>query len=233
MDVIRETSFYATQVEFDTLKAQAERQLIFANIWLNFVRKKKSTTTSKYPIALPMWLLPGIHFLRHVCSLKYTNNVNNDLFAEFYHNMQKTINYLNHPYENNNHSNVNHIRSKLFPYSSITKHGYDKQKKKKSRLNRIERLERMDRRIDRQRADDGLIGKIKRVTKTSFMSKKMEDDLAYLKIRNFHKLNLLARGQFATSKEFFEKNMFPILTFQLDVLSSKTAYHLIENFFCT
>ena len=40
MDIIRETSFYATQCESDTLKSQSERQLSFANIWLNFVRKK-------------------------------------------------------------------------------------------------------------------------------------------------------------------------------------------------
>ncbi|CAF0819510.1 unnamed protein product [Adineta steineri] len=31
------------------------------------------------------------------------------------------------------------------------------------------------------------------------ISKRMEQDLAYLKIRHFHKLNLLSRGQFATT----------------------------------
>ena len=42
--------------------------------------------------------------------------------------------------------------------------------------------------------------------KCHHISKRMEQDLAYLKIRNFHKLNLLSRGQFATSK--FLKNNF-------------------------
>jgi hypothetical protein len=58
----------------------------------------------------------------------------------------------------------------------------------------------MDKRIDRRRLEEGLIGEIKRVNKTSSLSRKMEDDLAYLKIRDFHKLNLLSRGEFATSK---------------------------------
>ncbi len=200
MDIIRETSFYATQSEYETLKSQAERQLSFANIWLNFVRKKKSTTTtSRYPITIPMWLIPGIHFLRHICSLQFTNHIDNDLFSKFYYNMKKTIYYSN----DNNIYNQDNIRSKTFHYSSITKHGYDIRKTKELRLNRIEQLDRMDKRIDRQRLEDGLIGKIKRVYKTSSLSKKMEDDLAYLKIRNFHKLNLLSRGQFATSKKLF------------------------------
>ncbi len=121
MDIIRETSFYATQCEYETLKNQAEHQLSFANIWLNFVRKKKSTTTSKYPITIPMWLLPGIHFLRHICSLQFTNHINNDLFSEFYSNMKKTIDYLNN--SNDNNYNQDNIGSKTFHYSSITKHG--------------------------------------------------------------------------------------------------------------
>jgi len=98
MDLIRETSYYATQLENNTLITQAERQLSFANIWLNFVRKKKSTiSTSKYPTTLPMWLLPGIHFLRHICSLHFTTHISDETFSKFYDNMQKTINYLNHP----------------------------------------------------------------------------------------------------------------------------------------
>jgi hypothetical protein len=206
MDIIRETSFYATQCEYETLKSQAERQLSFANIWLNFVRKKKSTTTSRYPITIPMWLLPGIHFLRHICSLQFTNQIDDNLFSEFYHNMKTTINYLNQSNDNNNNRNRSNIESKTFQYSSIKKHGYDNKKKKNIRLNRIQQLDRMDKRIDRQRFDEGLIGKIKRVYKTSSLSKKMEDDIAYLKIRDFHKLNLLSCGQFATSKKgfFFE-----------------------------
>jgi len=202
MDVIRETSFYATQCDHETLKSQAERQLSFGNIWLNFVRKKKSTTTSKYSITIPMWLLPGIHFLRHICSLQFTNYVDNDIFSQFYSNMKRAIYYLNNSNDNNIHHQDNQ-RSKTFRYPSSTKRGYDKKKTKELKFNRIEQLDRMDRRIDRQRVDDGLIGKIKRVNKTSSLSRKMEDDLAYLKIRNFHKLNLLSRGQFATSKKPF------------------------------
>jgi hypothetical protein len=147
-----------------------------------------------------MWLLPGIHFLRHICSLQFTKCIDNKLFSEFYYNIKETIYYLKNPNDNYNF-NQDNIRSKTFKYSSATKHGYDKRKKKELRLNRIEQLDRMDKRIDRRRVEEGLIGKIKRVYKTSTLSKKMEDDLAYLKIRNFHKLNLLSRGQFATSKK--------------------------------
>ncbi|CAF1308276.1 unnamed protein product [Adineta steineri] len=198
MDIIRETSFYATQCEYDTLKCQAERQLLFANIWLNFVRKKKSITTSKYSIPIPMWLLPGIHFLRHICSLQFTNQIDNNLFSKFYNNMKTTIKYLNHFNENNNR-NLYNIQSKTLKYSSVTKHGYNRRQKNKIRLNRIDQLNRMDKRIDRQRLEEGLIGKIQRDTKTLALSKKMEDELACLKIRDFHKLNLLSRGQFATT----------------------------------
>jgi hypothetical protein len=210
MDIIRETSYYATQLENNTLKTQAERQLSFANIWLNFVRKKKSTiNTSKYSTTLPMWLLPGIHFLRHICSLQYTNHINDEMFGNFYENMHKTIKYLHHPNINNEQKQINsNIRSrklsKPYPVSSSTKHGYDLHKKKNFNLTRIDQLELMDRKIDRQRFKEGLIGKIKQYDERSIkmpsISKRMEQDLAYLKIRNFHKLNLLSRGQFATSK---------------------------------
>ncbi|CAF0808494.1 unnamed protein product [Rotaria sp. Silwood1] len=199
MDVIRETSFYATQCEYNTLKTQAEKQLRFANIWLNFVRKKNSTQTSKYPIAIPMWLLPGIHFLRHACSLHFTNHIDNDLFSEFYYNMTKTIDYLNNSNNNNNNLNENNRLSKTLQCSSATKHGYDNRKKKKFQLNRIEQIDRLEKRIDRRRIEEGLIGKIKSVYRSSTLSKKMDEDLAYLKIRNFHKLNLLSRGQYATT----------------------------------
>jgi hypothetical protein len=209
MDVIRETGFYTTQLETNTLKTQAERQLSFANTWLNFVRKKKSlTNTLKSSTTLPMWLLPGIHFLRHVCLLQFTNHVNDELFGIFHGNMQKTINYLNNPNIHHDQKHVNtNIRSKKSSkpsqVSSSTKHGYDKQKKKKIHLTRIEQIELLDRKIDRQRFKEGLIGKIKqydeRTIKMPTISKRMEQDLAYLKIRNFHKLNLLSRGQFATS----------------------------------
>jgi hypothetical protein len=207
MDIIRETSHYAMQLETNILTAQAERQLSFANIWLNFVRKKKSlTSTSKYSNTLPMWLLPGIHFLRHICALQFTNHINDELFSKFYENMHKTINYLHHPVV---HQPINtNLRpkksSKPSQISSSTKHGYDKRKQDKFHLSRIEQIDLMDRKIDRQRFKEGLIGKIRPSDEGSnampFISKRMEQDLAYLKIRNFHKLNLLSRGQYATSK---------------------------------
>lgn len=198
MDVIRETSFYATQCENNTLKTHAEKQLMFANIWLNFVRKKNSTRTSKYSITVPMWLLPGIHFLRHACSFHFANHIDNDLFSQFYHNMTKTINYLQN--SNNNSPSPDTKFSRIFRYSSITKHGYDNRKKHKLQLNKLEQIDRLEKHIDKRRLDEGLIGKIKSVCKSSTLSKKMEEDLAYLKIRNFHKLNLLSSGQYATSK---------------------------------
>ena len=210
MDIIRETSYYATQLESNTLAIQAARQLLFANIWLNFVRKKKSFTgTWKNSTTLPMWLLPGIHFLRHICALQFTNHINDEIFSKFYENMQKTIDYLHYPSTKAEQKQLHlHIRikksSKPFQLASSTKHGYDKHKKKTVLLSRIEKIELMDRKIDRQRFKDGLIGKIKGVDERSVkmpqISKRMEEDLAFLKIRNFHKLNLLSRGQFATSK---------------------------------
>ncbi|CAF3845600.1 unnamed protein product [Adineta steineri] len=206
MDIIRETSYYTTQLENNTLKNQAERQLSFANSWLNFVRKKKSTTnTLKYPTTLPMWLLPGIHFLRHICSLQFTNHIDDEIFEKFYENMQQTIYYLHNPNNNHGQKQIN-IRSKKvskpYPNLSATKHGYDHKKRKNLRLTRIQQLERMDKIIDRRRYKDDLIGKIKQHEKQIPMpsiSKRMEQDLAYLKIRHFHKLNLLSRGQFATT----------------------------------
>ncbi|UJR25456.1 hypothetical protein I4U23_006803 [Adineta vaga] len=193
MDIIRETSSYATQCEHETLKNQAERQLSFANYWLNFVRKKKSTTTSKYLIPIPMWLLPGIHFLRHICSLKFTTQIDNNLFSTFYDNMKNTIKCLNNPNDNNN-------QSRILKYSMMKNRRAAYQRStKKVRLTQIEQLERMERHIDRQRFDEDLIGKIKCMTKNSSLTKKKEDDLACLKIRDFHKLNLLSCGQFATT----------------------------------
>ncbi|CAF0765520.1 unnamed protein product [Adineta ricciae] len=196
MDVVRETSFYATQCEHETLKIQAERQISFGNYWLNFVRKKKATTTSRYLIPIPMWLLPGIHFLRHICSLQFTTHTDNDLFSKFYDNMRQTIKYLNSPNEN---SNRNVYPSKLMKYSSMKKRRGSQHPSSKVRLTRIEQIERMDKRIDRRRFNEDLIGKIKCVSKVSSLTKKKEDDLAHFKIRDFHKLNLLSCGQFATT----------------------------------
>jgi hypothetical protein len=202
MDIIRETSHYATQLETNILETQAERQLTFANTWLNFVRKKKSfTSTFKHSNILPMWLLPGIHFLRHICSLQFTNHINDELFSKFYENMHKTINCLNKPVPHHDQKPINaNLRLKK---SSSTKHGYDQRKKDKFRLSRIAQIDLLDRKIDRQRFREGLIGKIQPsdggLSQMPFISKRMEQDLAYLKIRNFHKLNLLSRGQYATT----------------------------------
>jgi hypothetical protein len=195
MDIIRETSFYATQFEHETLKRQAERQFAFASIWLNFVRRKKASTRSKYSIAIPMWLIPGIHFLRHICSLHFSTQVSNEFFDGFYQNMTKTMNHLHHPV----HSSVPSMQP-IRPRTPVHNSSKPRRNRRAVRLTRIEQLDQMDRRIDRRRAIDGLIGHIKMVTKTSFISKKMEEDLASLKIRNFHKISLLARGQFATSE---------------------------------
>lgn len=210
MDIIRETGYYATQLETSTLKTQAERQILFANTWFKFVRKKKSTTSmSKYSTTLPMWLLPGIHFLRYICSLHFTNHVNDDIFNKFYDNMQQTIHYLNSSTMNHEMKSLNinmRLRksSKPLQLSSARKRTSDKQHKKAFKLTRIQQLELMDRKIDRQRFDGELIGKVKpsdgQPIKIPFISKRMEQDLAYLKIRNFHKLNLISRGQFATSE---------------------------------
>ncbi|UJR23441.1 hypothetical protein I4U23_026446 [Adineta vaga] len=211
MDIIRETSYYTTQLDANTLEIQAERQLSFGNTWLNFVRKKKVTTSAiKYPATLPMWLLPGIHFLRHVCLMQFTTHINDEVFEKFYDNMQKTIHYLNNPSNNSSGSKQTnpHIRPKKFPRpfqnsSTTVDRDSDKRKRKVSRYTKIQQLERMDKLIDRQRCKDGLIGKItqrdERSIKMPSISKRMEQDLAYLKIRNFHKLNLLSRGQYATT----------------------------------
>jgi hypothetical protein len=205
MDIIRETSHYATQFEHNTLKIQAERQLSFANIWLNFVRKKKSTiNTLKYPTTLPMWLIPGIHFLRYICLLEFTNHIQDEIFNKFYDNMRRTIDYLNNPNNAQKQLHTKKTRPKLSQSSSATKHGYNKLKKKNVNLTRIEKLERMDKKIDRKRNQERLIGKLipfdERSNETSSISKIMQQDLAHLKIRKFHKLNLLSRGQFATSE---------------------------------
>ncbi|CAF1432632.1 unnamed protein product [Adineta ricciae] len=210
MDIIRETSYYATQLETNTLKIQAERQLLFGNTWMNFVRKKKATTSvAKYPGTLPMWLLPGIHFLRHICSLHFTTHISDEIFNKFCDNMQSTIHYSNNANTNSGQKQVNpHIRLKksLKPFpilSTATSRESERSKRRESHLTRIQKLERMDKLIDRQRYKDDLIGKItqrdERSIKMPSISKRMEQDLAYLKIRNFHKLNLLSRGQYATT----------------------------------
>ena len=204
MDIIRETSHYATQLDSNTLTSQAEHQISFANIWLNFVRKKKSLTNVwKYSTSLPMWLFPGIHFLRHVCALSFTEHVNNELFSRFYENMQQTMDYLHH----------SHVRHDLKPHNprlkkstitSSSKSSHGRGRTGKVGLSRIAQIDLLDRNIDRRRNREGLIGKIIQYDegsiKMSFISKRMEQDLAYLKIRNFHKLNLLSHGQYATSQ---------------------------------
>lgn len=209
MDIIRETSHYATQLEANALSAQAERQLAFADTWLNFVRKKKAMTGSiKYSGTLPMWLLPGIHFLRYVCAPQFTEHVADEIFTKFYEHIQHTIQYLNNPNSSSAQKQASaHVRPKKpfkVPYSPLASSRVsDMSKSKTAHLTRIQQLDRLDRRTDRQRHRDGLIGKIQideRPTNNPSISRRTEQDLACLKIRNFHKLNLLSRGQFATSK---------------------------------
>ena len=209
MYIIRETSHYATQLEVSALKAQAERQLSFANTWLNFVRKKKSTDSLlKHSTTLPMWLIPGIQFLHYICSLNFTNHIDDEIFDKFYRNLQRTVKHLRNSNGVDGPKLISsYIRprrsSKSLPISSTREYGRDKQKPTAD-LTRIQLLELMDRKIDRQRFKHGLIGKVvkhdERSIKMSLISKRMEEDLAILKIRNFHKLKLLARGQFATSE---------------------------------
>ena len=217
MDIIRETSHYATQLDSNTLTSQAEHQISFADIWLNFVRKKKSLTNAwKYTTTLPMWLLPGIHFLRHVCALQFTEHVNNELFSQFYENMQQTMDYLHHS-QTRHDPKPHHPRLKKSTISSSSsKSGNPRRQKEKVHLSRIAQIDLLDRNIDRRRYKEGLIGKIIQYDegsiKMSFISKRMEQDLAYLKIRNFHKLNLLSRGQYATSQFEFLRSSFQLLS---------------------
>ena len=209
MDLIREASQYATQLDHTSLKNHAEVQLSFASIWLNFVQKKKSINhTLRSSRALPMWLLPGVLFLRHACSLPFTLKIDDAIFDRFYEHMRKTFRHL---YDSKEHPTRSSIWSKKPSKPSPaqrTTHGSTK--KKKRRLTRIEQLEYMDKCIDRRRSREGLIGKIKHADQKPnvmpMISKRMEEDLAFMKIRKFHKLNLLSRGQYATSKseEFFD-----------------------------
>lgn len=216
MDIIRETSHFTTQLDSNTLTSQAERQISFANVWLNFVRKKKSlTNTWKFSTNIPMWLLPGIHFLRYICALQFTEHVDNDLFSRFYENIARTMDYLHHSHVR--HDPKVNIRPKKpkIPASP-------QQRKEKLNLSRIAQIDLLDRNIDRRRKKEDLIGKIiqydEGAIKMSFISKRMEQDLAYLKIRNFHKLNLLSRGQYATSQYQFPtsfKNLLFLWNFSL------------------
>ena len=168
MDLIRETSDYATQLDQNSLKNQAELQLSFANIWLNFVRKKKSiNNTLKDSNALPMWLVPGVRFLQHICSLQFTSKIDDTLFDKFNEKMQNTFHYLYNSNENNRGklSTRNSLLSrkplKLSPNSPATRTGYGANRKKKGHFSRIEQLEFMDKSIDRRRLKEGLIGKIR------------------------------------------------------------------------
>ena len=153
-----------------------------------------------------MWLLPGINFLRYICSLDFTRQISNEIFDQFYANMQNTLKYL---YSSKDTSSAGQMRSKKTnrPVHSSpggTKHASDKLKRNAVRFSRIQQLESMDRGIDRRRFEENLIGRIIKYDKGSAkmptIPTKMAEDLAHMKIRNFHKMNLLSRGQFATSK---------------------------------
>lgn len=212
MDLIRETSYYATQLDDSSLKNQAELQLSFANTWLNFVQQKKTiNNTLKYSHTLPMWLLPGVHFLRHICSLPFTTIADDSVFDQFYNNMQKIIHHLYNSKEDSNrkasarNSVLSKKPSKPSQVSKATRTAQTGKTKKKRRLTRIEKLELLDRSIDRRRFEEELIGEIKHNDQGPIrmpnISRQMKEDLAVLRIRKFHKLNLLSRGKFATSKK--------------------------------
>ena len=204
MDLTREASFYAPQLEHGALQSHAEQQLAFANTWLNFVRKKKSiTNASKASTTLPMWLLPGVHFLQHICRLEFTRHISNEIFDHFYENMQYTLKCLNSSKEESNAGQVRSKKTNRPAQSSSAargKHGSNKPRSSVVRLSRIKQLESMDRNIDRQRYEENLIGHIVQHDKGTTIPTKMAQDLAPLKIRKFHKMNLLSRGQYATSK---------------------------------
>jgi hypothetical protein len=202
MDLVREASLYATQLDDNILKHQAEQQLILANVWLNFVRKKKATSySSKQPATLPMWLLPGVHFLRYICSLHFTNRIDTTLFNQFYDNMQHTFKYL---YNTNDESDRKQSKRQRTRPKKSSEPLIDRSKSKTIGLSQIDKLDKMDRRIDRQRFKKDLIGRIiedqhLRI-KMPTISIRMEQDLASMIIRNFYTLNLLSCGQYSTSK---------------------------------
>ena len=93
---------------------------------------------------------------------------------------------------NSNFGTRQHSKSSQAP--STTKYDSEKRKKKHVNLTVIKQLERMDRKIDRRRWKEDLIGKIKERDKhtatAQTIPKHIQQELAYLKIRNFHKLNL-------------------------------------------
>lgn len=212
MDLIREASQYATQLDQSSLKTQAELQLSFANIWLNFVQKKKSINNAlRSSRVLPMWLLPGVHFLRQICSLTFTTKIDDEIFDRFYDHMRKTFRHLYDPkdFSTRKQTMRNISTRKPSKPSPMQRMSYGSTKKIKRRLTRIEQLEFMDKSIDRRRFKDDLIGKIKHADKKPngmpMISRRMGEELAFMKIRKFHKLNLLSRGQFATSKTRAER----------------------------
>lgn len=201
MDVVRETSFYATQFDSDICQSYAGLQLSFGNIWLNFVQKKKSTINSKTITTSQMWLQPGIHFLRHAGELHFTRRVDDQTFSKFYQNYQKTINNVNNRYETSP-TFVSPLRPNNHRFlSSSSREETNANRTPKKKLTMIEKLEKLDKKIDRRRAEGGLIGFIKHDNKVSMISQKMEEELASLKIREFRRMNLLACGQYATSKD--------------------------------
>ena len=210
MDVIRETSFYANQFELSTLKTQAERQLSFANTWLHFVRRKKATTcSSKDPLTLPMWLKPGIHFLCHICAAKFADQIDDETILKFDQNLRKS---LSNKYNTGQVKGVKSstIRSKrvnrvLSSSSSAAAmpQASDHRKERTVKVSRVQQLRKLDEDIDDQRFRQRLIGQVnpnEDSTKISSISRTMEQDLAHLRIKQFQKMNLLSRGQFATSK---------------------------------
>ncbi|CAF1069078.1 unnamed protein product, partial [Didymodactylos carnosus] len=218
MDVVRETSYFASQLDQNSVILQAQRQINLASNWLKFVYKKSTGQGN----TLPVWSMPGITFLKHACDINYSKHIDEQTFGRFYQNMQNAIVYLlgdhHHGDGGGYHSSLSHVSS-TFPTANIIdgndkhenpfktsapprKNSLPKAKKTRAPLTIVEKLDNMDRTIDRKRLNDGLIGQIKQADNRSRMSlipAKVQEDLARLKIRNWHKLSLLARGQFATS----------------------------------
>ncbi|CAF1031269.1 unnamed protein product, partial [Didymodactylos carnosus] len=90
MDIVRETSYFALQLDQNSLVLQARRQINLASNWLKFVYKK---STGKGH-TLPVWSMPGITFLKHVCDINYSKHIDEKTFEQFYQNMQHAIVYL-------------------------------------------------------------------------------------------------------------------------------------------
>lgn len=201
MDLIRDTNYYATQIDQSVLRSQAARQIQLARVWLNFIQKKKTIGSSwRIQKSIPMWLIPGIRFLRDIGALHFTNLVDDKVFCDFHKHIEDTFAKLYNPREASDRliSHRSRAGSTFKQYRTKQEH------KQKRPLSRIEAIDRLDREIDQRRICNCLIGKIKKSDqnpqKLPTLSKRMEQDLAFKKIRKYHRLNLLASGKYAISE---------------------------------